>query len=96
MDGLDLEMQIEGPPSMMGTGGGTDHDDASIRARPEYRWEGVLSDPVQHDRRRRRKFFSKLGAWFGVNPLWKANFVSPGVSVDVYLQDGFYHLRTRE
>jgi hypothetical protein len=92
MDGIDLEIQTEGPASRMGTGGGTDHDDSSIIVRPAYKWEGVLTDPLQRHRWRRMKFFSKLGAWFGITPIWRAGSVSPGLSVDVRLDKGRYVL----
>uniref|UniRef100_A0A0W0F5N8 T6SS Phospholipase effector Tle1-like catalytic domain-containing protein n=1 Tax=Moniliophthora roreri TaxID=221103 RepID=A0A0W0F5N8_MONRR len=90
MDDVDVEMQ--GEPSHLGTGGGTDHDNASIRPRPTYRWEGLLDDPPQPIQRQRRKFMTKVGAWFGVSPTWRAGMPSHGVSVDVRLQDGRYVL----
>jgi len=89
MNGIDLE--IQGQPSTLGTGGGTDHDDSSIRARPEYRWEGILSDPMQPGCHR-PSFLAKLGAWFGVTPLWRTGIPSPGVAVDVRLENGRYVL----
>ncbi|KAJ3799908.1 hypothetical protein GGU11DRAFT_775291 [Lentinula aff. detonsa] len=92
MEGIDLEIQMEGLSSMLGTGGGTDHDDSSIIVRPEYKWEGVLTDTIQHHRWRRKKFLSKLGAWFGITPLWRAGAISPGVAIDVQLKDGRYIL----
>ncbi|KAJ3883366.1 hypothetical protein F5051DRAFT_391948 [Lentinula edodes] len=92
MDGVDLEIQMEGLSSMLGTGGGTDHDDSSIIVRPEYKWEGVLTDTLQHHRWRRKNFFSKLGAWFGITPLWRADAISPGVAIDVRLENGRYIL----
>lgn len=92
MDGVDLEIQMEGLSSMLGTGGGTDHDDSSIIVRPEYKWEGVLTDTLQHHRWRRKNFFAKLGAWFGITPLWRAGAISPGVAIDVRLENGRYIL----
>ncbi|KAJ4486079.1 hypothetical protein J3R30DRAFT_3443672 [Lentinula aciculospora] len=92
MDGIDLEIQTEGLSSMLGTGGGTDHDDSSIIVRPEYKWEGVLTDTLQHHRWRRKEFFSKLGAWFGITPLWRAGAISPGVAIDARLENGRYVL----
>ncbi|THV07730.1 hypothetical protein K435DRAFT_772567 [Dendrothele bispora CBS 962.96] len=89
MNGVDLE--IQGQPSTLGTGGGTDHDDSSILARPEYRWEGILSDPMEPGKHR-PNFLAKLGAWFGVTPLWRAGVPSPGVAVDVRLDNGRYVL----
>ncbi|KAF5374814.1 hypothetical protein D9758_000330 [Tetrapyrgos nigripes] len=93
MNGIDQE--IQGQPSTLGTGGGTDHDDSSIRARPEYRWEGLLNDPMQSRTQHnpnKPNFLAKVGAWFGVTPLWRAGDPSPGVAVDVRLQNGQYVL----
>jgi len=101
MDGVDLEIQLDGPPSMMGTGGGTDHDNSFIIVRPEYRWEGVLTDNIQHHHWRKKKFLTKLGAWFGITPLWRAGTVSPGLSIDARMENGRYvllndvHLRAK-
>ncbi|KAF5390251.1 hypothetical protein D9757_002979 [Collybiopsis confluens] len=90
MDGVDLELQMEGPSSLFGTGGGTDHDDSSIIVRPAYKWEGVLSDTLHHHRWKRQDFLSKMGAWFGIKPTWRAGAVSAGVSIDVFLDNGRY------
>ncbi|KAJ3779177.1 hypothetical protein FB446DRAFT_782719 [Lentinula raphanica] len=92
MESIDVEIQMEGLSSMLGTGGGTDHDDSSIIVRPEYKWEGVLTDTIQHHRWRRKKVLSKLGAWFGITPLWRVGAVSPGVAIDVRLENGRYIL----
>jgi len=86
----DIDMETQARSSTLGTGGGTDYDDASIRARPTYRWEGLLKDPMH--RRRRRRFFSKLGAWFGITPLWTSGMVPQGVALDVKLENGRYIL----
>ncbi|PFH54435.1 hypothetical protein AMATHDRAFT_19 [Amanita thiersii Skay4041] len=89
MDGVDLETQ--GQPSSFGTGGGTDHDASAIRPRPVYRWEGLLDDPVRHGKqRRRRRWFAKLGAWFGITPLWREGVPSNGLSLDVRMENGHY------
>ncbi|KAL0581635.1 hypothetical protein V5O48_000451 [Marasmius crinis-equi] len=88
MDHVDVEMQ--GQPSNIGTGGGTDHDDASIIARPTYRWEGLLEDPPDLLERRKRKFVTKVAAWLGLAPTWRAGTPAQGVSIDVRLQDGRY------
>jgi len=90
MEEIDIET-IAGP-STLGTGGGTDHDDVSIRARPAYRWEGLLSDPLRRDARWRRRWFAKLGAWFGITPLWRSGMPSKGISLDVRLENGRYVL----
>jgi len=79
-------------PSTLGTGGGTDHDDSSIRARPAYRWEGLLADPLRNDKRWRRRWFAKMGVWFGVTPLWRSSMPSAGLALDVRLENGRYVL----
>jgi hypothetical protein len=63
----------------------------SIIARPTYRWEGLLTDPLSTGRQHRR-LFAKLGAWFGVTPLWKSEIPSPGLALDVRLDRGRYVL----
>ena len=91
MEDLDMETLVQ-PSTMgtLGTGGGTDHDDGSIRARPTYKWEGLLSDPVHTGGiPQRRKFLAKLGTWMGVTPLWRAG-LSQGLSLDVRLENGRY------
>ena len=47
--------------SSMGTGGGTDHDDVSIRNRPFYKYEEAF---VSH----RGKWSGKFAVWFGLTP----------------------------
>ncbi|KAF8922598.1 hypothetical protein CPB85DRAFT_1467779 [Mucidula mucida] len=91
MEDVDMETLVQ-PSTMgtLGTGGGTDHDDVSIRARPTYKWEGLLSDPVHSSPR--IKFLAKLGAWMGVTPLWRSGSLSQGLSVDVRLENGRYVL----
>ena len=80
--------------SSLGTGGGTDHDDASIRFRPNYRWEGILGDPVSTASVEKRKqgWAAKFGAWFGLTPLWRTGIVSQGISFDLVLQGGRFIL----
>ncbi|KAG9222767.1 hypothetical protein CCMSSC00406_0004681 [Pleurotus cornucopiae] len=85
MEGVDM-----GQSSTLGTGGGTDHDDESLRPRPTYRWEGLLMDPVRGRRRRRDGWFVKLGAYLGLTPIWRSGSPSKGVSLDVQLQNGRY------
>ena len=87
MDGVDLETQ--GLTSTLGTGDGTDYDVPGVRMRPEYRWEGLLEDPIRSGKRRRR-WLTKLGAWFGVTPLWRTGLTSNGLSLDVRLENGRY------
>ncbi|KZT30532.1 hypothetical protein NEOLEDRAFT_1053472 [Neolentinus lepideus HHB14362 ss-1] len=91
LDMEELDLQTLTGPSTMGTGGGTDHDDSSIRARPAYRWEGILNDPLRK-RRGRKSFIGKLGAWFGITPLWRSGSPSRGLSLDVQLDNGRYIL----
>ncbi|KAF5385209.1 hypothetical protein D9615_001490 [Tricholomella constricta] len=87
---VDLETRI-GQVSTIGTGAGTDHDDSWIRTRPNYRWEGILSDPPTAGKWRRR-WFSKMGAWLGLTPLWRSGTPSDGVSLDVRLEHGRFVL----
>ena len=87
MDEVDLETQ--GQPSTLGTGGGTDHDDTEMRPRPVYRWEGLLNDPPGKGREGKRTWFAKVGAWLGVTPLWRSG-LSSGISLDVRLENGRY------
>ncbi|KIY64816.1 hypothetical protein CYLTODRAFT_357890 [Cylindrobasidium torrendii FP15055 ss-10] len=95
MEDIDAETLVQ-PSTLMGTlgtGGGTDHDDANIRPRPEYKWEGLLSDPVQTGRlKRHKRFTAKLGAWLGVTPLWRTGTVSQGLALDVRMENGRYVL----
>lgn len=93
LDMEDIDILTQGQPSTLGTGGGTDHDDSWIRMRPAYRWEGLLSDPPhQGGYKGRKKFLGKLGAWFGVTPLWRTGSLSNGISLDVKVEDGRYVL----
>ncbi len=89
LDMEDVDMDAPGQPSTLGTGPGTDHDDSSIRARPAYRWENLLT---LSPRKRKRRIFSKMGAWFGLTPLWTQGMLSEGVSLDVCLENGRYVL----
>ncbi|KAL0951249.1 hypothetical protein HGRIS_007967 [Hohenbuehelia grisea] len=79
-----------GQASTIGTGGGTDHDDAYVRPRPTYLWEGLLTDPVRTRRKHGARLFAKLGAWLGVTPLWRSGVRSMGVSLDVRLEGNRY------
>lgn len=47
--------------SSLGTGGGTDHDDTSIRERPFYKYEEAYGD-------HRGKWRGKFAVWFGLTP----------------------------
>jgi len=85
MDELDL--QTLGQPSTLGTGGGTDHDDTDMRARPTFRWEGLMASPVRECIRGSRWFVGKIGVWFGLTPLWRPSFTVTGFSLDVKLDD---------
>lgn len=88
----DIDLQTLARPSTLGTGGGTEYDDGSIRARPVYRWEGILDDPLMHRKAHRRRFLSKLAVWFGISPLWRSGEPSQGLSLDVRLENGKYVL----
>ena len=94
-DASELDMEevdhlTQARPSTLGTGGGTDHDDASIRARPFYRWEGILDDKVSKRERHRATLLAKIGVWFGVTPLWRTGIPSRGLALDVRLENGRY------
>jgi hypothetical protein len=88
MEEVDLETQ--GRSSTLGTGVGTDHNASWILPRPAYRWEGLLSDPPCKEKKEKRKWFSKLGAWLGLTPLWRSGLMSSGISLDVRLEGGRY------
>lgn len=91
----EIDLQTLPRPSTLGTGGGTDHDDGSIRARPAYRWEGILEDPLTTRRKHkshRRRFLSKFAVWFGLSPLWRTGEPSQGLALDVRLENGKYIL----
>lgn len=88
----EVDLKTQGQPSTLGTGGGTDHDDASIRARPLYRWEGILSDKLSSHERHHRGFFSKLCVWFGISPRWRAGIPTRGLALDVREENGRYVL----
>lgn len=83
MEAVDLETLVG--PSSIG-GGGTSYADASIRARPNFRWEGILSEKVHKDIRWENRIFAKLGSWFGLTPFWTRD-ASKGISVDVHLDE---------
>ena len=80
--------------SSLGTGGGTDHDDVSIRARPLYRWEAIFDDPLRHGPEgRHRRWLPKLAVWFGLSPFWRSGMpLTNGVALDVRLENGKYVL----
>ncbi|KAI0724627.1 hypothetical protein C8T65DRAFT_7352 [Cerioporus squamosus] len=92
LDMEDIDLQTLPRPSTLGTGGGTEYDDESIRARPAYRWEGILDDPLRKRKTHRRRLLSKLAVWFGVSPLWRTGEPSQGLSLDVRLEHGKYVL----
>ena len=86
----EIDVQTQARPSTLGTGGGTDHDDYSIRARPLYRWEGIMEDPLRKRQKHTGNFLAKLGVWFGITPLWRAGIPSMGLALDVQLVNGQY------
>lgn len=83
----DIDLQTQGRPSTLGTGGGTDHDDISIRARPKYKWEALMVSPVKECVRGGRWIASKIKVWFGLTPLWRRSFTVVGLSLDVRLDE---------
>ncbi|PIL31892.1 hypothetical protein GSI_06596 [Ganoderma sinense ZZ0214-1] len=92
LDMEEIDLQTLPRPSTLGTGGGTEYDDGEIRARPTYRWEGILDDPVRKQKPHQRRFLSRLAVWFGVSPLWRTGDASQGLSLDVRLENGKYVL----
>lgn len=88
----EIDAQAQARPSSLGTGGGTDHDDESIRARPVYRWEGIMDDPLRKRQRHKPKLFAKFGVWLGLTPLWRSGIPSMGLALDVRLDHGQYVL----
>jgi hypothetical protein len=85
-----VDLRTEARSSTIGTGGGTDYDNTEIQARPTYKWEGLLTDPLRSGKLWRRRWFAKMGAWFGITPLWKSDMLSKGLAVDVRLENGRY------
>ena len=83
----DLDLQTLGQPSTLGTGGGTDHDDTEVRARPNFRWEGLMTSPIRESIRGSQWFVGKIGVWFGLTPLWRPSFTVTGFSLDIRLDD---------
>ncbi|TBU35329.1 hypothetical protein BD311DRAFT_745975 [Dichomitus squalens] len=92
LDMEEIDLQTLPRPSTLGTGGGTEYDDDEIRARPVYRWEGILDDPLRAKKSHQRRFLSRLAVWFGVSPLWRSGDASQGLSLDVRLENGKYVL----
>jgi hypothetical protein len=89
MSEIDLETQFRS--STAGTGGGTEHDDVHIRARPLYRWEALLDHSLtSQNGKHRRHWFGKFGAWFGITPLWASSMQTEGIALDLKLENGRY------
>ncbi|KIM22943.1 hypothetical protein M408DRAFT_269120 [Serendipita vermifera MAFF 305830] len=88
----DLVLTTHVRSSSMGTGGGTDLDDASIRIRPAYKWEDVFNDTM-HDRGYKpvwqyfhwRRWKGMLAVWFGITPLNRRRMRTNGIALDVAL-----------
>ncbi|KAG6857525.1 hypothetical protein H0H87_000124 [Tephrocybe sp. NHM501043] len=91
---VDLETRI-GQASSIGTGAGTDHDDSWIRTRPQYRWEGILTDSPSPGNRR-GKWLSKLSAWLGLTPTWRSGIPTDELLLDVRQDNGRYVLLNSE
>ncbi|CCL99035.1 uncharacterized protein FIBRA_01044 [Fibroporia radiculosa] len=92
LDMEEIDAQTLTQPSTLGTGAGTDYDDVSIRARPTYRWEGILEDPLRKDKATHRPFLTKVAVWFGITPYWHSGPPSRGLALDVRLENGRYIL----
>ncbi|KAF9822133.1 hypothetical protein IEO21_00127 [Rhodonia placenta] len=92
LDMEEVDEQTLMQPSTLGTGAGTDYDDATIRARPIYRWEGILDDSLRKRKAKHRQFLAKLAVWFGVSPFWRSGPPSQGLALDAQLADGRYVL----
>jgi len=92
VDMEEVDQQTQSQSSTLGVGGGTDYDDQSIRARPFYRWEGILNDKLSSDAHPRPSLLRKFGVWFGITPLWRAGAPSRGLALDVRLDNGRYVL----
>ncbi|KAK7064260.1 hypothetical protein R3P38DRAFT_3301834 [Favolaschia claudopus] len=86
----EVDRETQAQSSILGTGVGTDHDAVSIVPRPTYRWEGLLRDPY-HPGKVHRRLLSKLGAWLGLTPLWRAGTPSHGLALDIPLWQFFHH-----
>ena len=86
----EIDRIIHERTSTLGTGGGTDHDDSSIRARPNYRWEGLFEDTPNINRTRLNNWIRQLGVWFGITPHWRKGTASHGLALDVVLDGGQY------
>ena len=89
-----IDALAHGRSSSLGTGGGTDHDDPSIRPRPNYRWEGLLEDPIRHQQIK-SGWLAKLGVWLGITPLWREGMITRGIALDVKLENGRYVMISR-
>ncbi|KAG8801762.1 hypothetical protein FRC16_011205 [Serendipita sp. 398] len=91
MDLNDLDLTTHVRSSSMGTGGGTDLDDAEIRIRPAFKWEDVFDDAIHHGGRPKwqylhwRRWRGMLAVWFGITPLNRRRLRTSGIALDVAL-----------
>jgi len=71
------------------TGGGTDHDDESIRERPQFTYEGVFNEPLRppYSTDTGWRPWGNLSVWFGITPFGRTRYHSHGVAVDLKLDD---------
>ncbi|KZT72840.1 hypothetical protein DAEQUDRAFT_704553 [Daedalea quercina L-15889] len=92
LDMEEIDMKTLMRPSTLGTGAGTDYDDVSIRARPYYRWEGILDDDLRKAKPKHRPFLAKMAVWFGLSPFWRSGMQSEGLALDVRVENGRYVL----
>lgn len=88
---MDLTTHVRS--SSLGTGGGTDLDDAEIRTRPAFKWEDVFEDPVHRGSGKYWKYLDWqrwkdiFAVWFGLTPLDHRKLRSNGIALDVVLDD---------
>ncbi|KAG8819628.1 hypothetical protein FRC19_009638 [Serendipita sp. 401] len=91
MDLNDVDLTTHVRSSSMGTGGGTDLDDAEIRIRPAFKWEDVFDDAIHHGGRPKwqylhwRRWRGMLAVWFGITPLNRRRLRTSGIALDVAL-----------
>ena len=85
----EVDYQVHERGTTQGTGGGTDHDDSSIRPRHAFTWETIWADPVSKDGGSRAGWKGKIMTWLGLKPHWTTT-TTAGLALDVRLRDGKY------
>lgn len=91
----EVDWQIHQRGTTQGTGGGTDHDDSSIRPRHAFTWERIWDDPVSPGRWKRSSWRGKLSVWLGLRPHWTTSTTN-GLALDVRLENGKYVILPRD